>query len=994
MKNNRIKEILGNNDRKGERAIAILQALMAFTIFLLHIISASKNQWETISAVTISIAAMILMTSLLRVRASYAVQFSNLYSHTLTVFDGMLIFGLMLSYNLAYNLPLEVTFKTPTVIFLGLYTVVRVLRSDPWSILVAGITVLTGWLGIFTIAMLKGANITNSYAEYISSSKLLVGAVFELAAGYAAVVFILAFYTKSARQFVANTAHIEDLAIANLKAEENIQIFEELLQSSVDGVVIVDRNGQIERLNPAIETLFDYQGSELIGKNVSHLMSDENAQLLKHAIKHYLETDQSHLVGHSFESIGVKKDGTEFDIELSISEFNASGKVCFAGFIRDASHKTEALANEKRAKAQFENAMNAAMDAIILIDDQGKIINFNPAAEEIFGHKFEDISGKKLSDVIIPDRYREAHEKGMKHYLATGEGPVLDNRIEIEGLHSNGEEIQIELAIREIKGASGKLFIGYARDISERKSFEAQLLDAKNSAEMATRAKTSFLAMMSHEIRTPLNGVMGIHGLLKETKLDDDQKQLLETASESGQSLLTIINDLLDFSKLEAGKFEIENKPFNIRELVTSVINLIQPHADEKELKLVCDIEDSIPHFLMGDAARIRQILLNLSWNAIKFTEQGKVEILIENRTNDVISFSVKDTGIGISQEKHADLFAEFSTIDASYSGKFGGTGLGLAICKALVENMDGEIGLSSNLGRGSKFWFNLALNPSEESHKLTQAMENDELPIPDLSQLRVLIAEDNKTNQLITSRYLSHFGCQFEIANNGIEAVEKVMMNDFDIILMDISMPELNGYEATSKIRSIENKKKSELPIIAFTAYASKDDQAKIAESKMDGFIPKPFSREQLAKVILDNLNLRKDKTAQISTSETSNITEFDIAILDTILEDMEPEAVTNIFNEFNNDVQRYLSNANDGLENKSSELLERASHGIQGVSGMFGALQLSELAGRVNAVCHSDDHDKLYEEAAQLIKKTHDIIEATQSVEDYYLEKTSRIN
>lgn len=994
MKNNRIKEILGNNDRKGERAIAILQALMAFTIFLLHIISASKNQWETISAVTISIAAMILMTSLLRVRASYAVQFSNLYSHTLTVFDGMLIFGLMLSYNLAYNLPLEVTFKTPTVIFLGLYTVVRVLRSDPWSILVAGITVLTGWLGIFTIAMLKGANITNSYAEYISSSKLLVGAVFELAAGYAAVVFILAFYTKSVRQFVANTAHIEDLAIANLKAEENIQIFEELLQSSVDGVVIVDRNGQIERLNPAIETLFDYQGSELIGKNVSHLMSDENAQLLKHAIKHYLETDQSHLVGHSFESIGVKKDGTEFDIELSISEFNASGKVCFAGFIRDASHKTEALANEKRAKAQFENAMNAAMDAIILIDDQGKIINFNPAAEEIFGHKFEDISGKKLSDVIIPDRYREAHEKGMKHYLATGEGPVLDNRIEIEGLHSNGEEIQIELAIREIEGASGKLFIGYARDISERKSFEAQLLDAKNSAEMATRAKTSFLAMMSHEIRTPLNGVMGIHGLLKETKLDDDQKQLLETASESGQSLLTIINDLLDFSKLEAGKFEIENKPFNIRELVTSVINLIQPHADEKELKLVCDIEDSIPHFLMGDAARIRQILLNLSWNAIKFTQQGKVEILIENRTNDVISFSVKDTGIGISQEKHADLFAEFSTIDASYSGKFGGTGLGLAICKALVENMDGEIGLSSNLGRGSKFWFNLALNPSEESHKLTQAMENDELPIPDLSQLRVLIAEDNKTNQLITSRYLSHFGCQFEIANNGIEAVEKVMMNDFDIILMDISMPELNGYEATSKIRSIENKKKSELPIIAFTAYASKDDQAKIAESKMDGFIPKPFSREQLAKVILDNLNLRKDKTTQISTSETSNITEFDIAILDTILEDMEPEAVTNIFNEFNNDVQRYLSNANDGLENKSSELLERASHGIQGVSGMFGALQLSELAGRVNAVCHSDDHDKLYEEAAQLIKKTHDIIEATQSVEDYYLEKTSRIN
>jgi len=862
MQNNRIKEILENNDRKGERAIAILQALMAFTIFILHIISASKNQWESISAVTISIASMILMTSLLRVRASYAIQLSSFYSHILTVFDGMLIFGLMLSYNIAYNLPLEATFKTPTVIFLVLYTVVRVLRSDPWSILVAGVTVLTGWLSLFMIAIMEGANITTSYAEFISSDKLLIGAVFELAAGYAAVVFILAVYTKNARQFVANTAHIEDLAIANLKAEENIQIFEELLHSSVDGVVIVDRHGQIERLNPAIENLFNYKNSELIGENVSKLMSDENAELLKFAINHYLETDQSDLVGHSFESIGVKQDGTEFDIELSISEFNASGRVCFAGFIRDVSQRSQALANEKRAKAQFENAMNAAMDAIIIIDEEGKITNFNPAAEQTFGHKFDEIANKKLSDVIIPHRYRDAHDKGMNHYLNTGEGPVLNNRIEIEGLHASGEEIQIELAIREIEGATGKLFIGYARDISERKSFEAQLLGAKNSAEMATRAKTSFLAMMSHEIRTPLNGVLGIHGLLKETKLDEDQQQLLATASESGQSLLAIINDLLDFSKLEAGKFEIENKPFNIRDLVTSVINLIQPHADDKNLKLNYEIDEMIPQLLMGDAARIRQILLNLSWNAIKFTPKGKVDILIETRTNDVISFSVKDTGIGIAPEKHEDLFSEFSTIDASYSSRFGGTGLGLAICKALVENMNGEIGLSSNPGKGSKFWFNLALEACEAPKDSFESLEKTTERFPSgLSQVRVLIAEDNKTNQLITSRYLKHFGCEFEIANNGMEAVEKVMMHDFDIILMDISMPELNGYEATAKIRSIADHKKSTLPIIAFTAYASKEDQQKILDAGMDGFIPKPFSRQHLVNVILDNLELKDMK-------------------------------------------------------------------------------------------------------------------------------------
>lgn len=990
MENNRIKEILANNDRKGERAIAMLQALMAFTIFLLHIISASKNQWETISAVTIGIAVMILMTAWLRVRASYEVQLSTFYSHILTVFDGILIFGLMLSYNIAYSLPLEATFKTPTIIFLALYTVVRVLRSDPWSILVAGVTVLTGWLGLFSLAMMRGANITTSYAEFIASDKMLVGAVFELALGYAAVVFILAIYTKSARQFVANTAHIEDLAIANLKAEENIQIFEELLQSSVDGVVIVDRHGQIERLNPAIESLFNYRDSELIGKNVSALMSEENAELLKYAINHYLETDESDLVGHSFETTGVKRDGTEFDIELSISEFNASGRVCFAGFIRDVSQRTQALANEKRAKAQFENAMNAAMDAIIIIDDEGRIRNFNPAAEEIFGHKFDEIANKKLSDVIIPHRYRDAHDKGMSHYLETGEGPVLNNRIEIEGLHASGEEIQIELAIREIEGATGKLFIGYARDISERKSFEAQLLGAKNSAEMATRAKTSFLAMMSHEIRTPLNGVLGIHGLLKETKLDEDQRQLLETASESGQSLLAIINDLLDFSKLEAGKFEIENKPFNIRELVASVINLIQPHADDKHLKLTYEIDDMIPRLLMGDAARLRQILLNLSWNAIKFTPKGKVEILIETRSNDVISFSVKDTGIGIPLEKHQDLFSEFSTIDTSYSNKFGGTGLGLAICKALVENMKGEIGLSSNPGKGSKFWFNLSLEAcEEENNELENAKELAASISSSLSKIRVLIAEDNKTNQLITSRYLEHFGCSFEIAKNGIEAVEKVMMHDFDIILMDISMPELNGFEATAKIRKIADETKSALPIIAFTAYASKEDQDKILNAGMDGFVPKPFSREQLVKVISDNLHLEHDKPSSQTAIEEPNPSDFDLSVLDSILEDMKPEAVSNLFGEFNKDVQRYLSHANDGLKQKDTALLEKASHGIQGVSGMFGANQLCELANNVNQLCLNEEDENLYEEAAELIKKAQSIIKSTEALETYYVSK-----
>jgi len=227
----------------------------------------------------------------------------------------------------------------------------------------------------------------------------------------------------------------------------------------------------------------------------------------------------------------------------------------------------------------------------------------------------------------------------------------------------------------------------------------------------------------------------------------------------------------------------------------------------------------------------------------------------------------------------------------------------------------------ASNPGKGSKFWFNLALEACEAPKDSFESLEKTTERFPSgLSQVRVLIAEDNKTNQLITSRYLKHFGCEFEIANNGMEAVEKVMMHDFDIILMDISMPELNGYEATAKIRSIADHKKSTLPIIAFTAYASKEDQQKILDAGMDGFIPKPFSRQ--------------------------HIPDFDLSVLDSIVEDMEPEAVSNLFNEFHKDVERYLLHANDGLKQENTALLEKASHGIQGVSGMFGAHQLSELA------------------------------------------------
>ena len=488
----------------------------------------------------------------------------------------------------------------------------------------------------------------------------------------------------------------------------------------------------------------------------------------------------------------------------------------------------------------------------LLLMLRGRIVSFNPAAEEIFGFSRQDAIGQQLSELIIPEKHRAAHEAGLQHYLKTGEGPVLANRIEIEGLHANGSELQIELAIKDIDGPNGKLFIGYARNISDRKSAETELLFAKNTAEVANRAKASFLAMMSHEIRTPLNGVLGIMSLLEDTKLDADQGKLLHTARESGQSLLTIINDILDFSKLEAGKFEIQKHSFNVGRLMDSVLNLIRPQVEDKQLKIISSIDEKVSEYLYGDADRIRQILLNLAWNAVKFTEAGTIEVTCKIAINDdipSIRFNVKDTGIGIPVEKHDDLFAEFQTLDSNYVSKFGGTGLGLAICKALVVAMNGTIGVESKSGKGSDFWFEL---PLEAGEIITSAIvvENIEFEASyDLSGTRILVAEDNATNQLVISRFLTQLNCRFNLAGNGKEALDALQKRDYDIVLMDVSMPVMDGYEAIRHIRALEDDC-SQIPVIALTAYASSDDCEKLMSSGMSDVLPKPVFKNDLGKM------------------------------------------------------------------------------------------------------------------------------------------------
>ncbi len=535
----------------------------------------------------------------------------------------------------------------------------------------------------------------------------------------------------------------------------------------------------------------------------------------------------------------------------------------YSEFVRRA-EKREAM-HEQRYRELLDNAS----DIVYTLDLEGRLMTWSKAGEMITGYGQRELFQKDLAE-LVPAERREAARAWIRQ-TAEGRGPAT---FELVVTAKDGNPVILDVSTRAITRDGGFVgVLGFARDITERKRSEEEAQRAREAAEAASRLKSEFLANMSHEIRTPMNGILGMTELALETNLSKEQREFLEMVKMSADSLLDIINDILDFSKIEVGKLELDASPFNLRHLLETTLKLLMIRARQKGLHLTCEVDPRVPDGLLGDSTRLRQVLMNLAGNAIKFTENGSIQVGVQtaaiSRDEAVLRFEVRDTGIGIPPEKQQIIFEAFTQADGSTTRKYGGTGLGLTITKKLVNMMGGEINVQSEAGQGSIFSFALPF-PLTQSLPREKAKEEEsvfdsrmgapgtlELPAPPKrgdAPLRILLAEDNPANQKLILYLLEKQGCTLEVANDGKEAlalVEKAGPDGFDLILMDIQMPYLNGFEVTRIIRQNERESRSHLPIIALTAHAMKGDREKCLEAGMDAYISKPIDREELFQIV-----------------------------------------------------------------------------------------------------------------------------------------------
>ncbi len=608
-----------------------------------------------------------------------------------------------------------------------------------------------------------------------------------------------------------------------------------IVDSSDDAIISKTLDGVITSWNSAAERIFGYKVDEAVGQHISLIIPKSRLDE-EYVIIGKVRAGQR--IDH-FETLRCAKDGTLVDVSLTISPIHDDD-----GHVIGASNVARDIRISKaaeRTSAYLAAIVESSDDVIVSKNLDGIITSWNAAAQRVFGYTPEEAIGRHITLIIPPDKFEE--EYGI---LAKVKAGKRVEHFETVRRSKDGSLVDISVTVSPILDGRGRI-IGaskVARDIGERKRIEAQL-------EESNRRRDEFMANMSHELRTPLNAVIGLaHILSKSERLNPKEQQCVSMIRQSGDTLLALINNLLDFSKAETGSIQLEAIEFSLPETVEKCVMMMDAEIRAKGLAFQLSYNGPLREFYVGDPLRLQQVLTNLLANAVKFTDKGQIEVTVtlksENAENSCLALSVADTGVGIAPDKIDVIFDKFIQADASVARSHGGSGLGLSICKALAEAMGGRIYVQSTPGLGSTFTVELCLTHSDRDDRMNIEAGHDDV------RRNILVVEDFEPNVLVVSSVLDELGYSYDVATNGMEGFRRVERGAYDLILMDVQMPGMDGFESTRRIRQMESERGGHrTPIVAMTAHVFDRDKHKCLEAGMDDFIPKPFDPKQLESVL-----------------------------------------------------------------------------------------------------------------------------------------------
>ncbi|MHC1740265.1 MAG: response regulator [Anaerolineaceae bacterium] len=631
---------------------------------------------------------------------------------------------------------------------------------------------------------------------------------------------------------------------AILKAKKE---WEATFDSISDLLILADSAGVIQRMNRATIQTLKSSYTNLIGKNIETIFDEKKPNPVI--------GDPS---GVESKLIGVEGTYRVTCSELSLENDTSSLVYVFHDITRQK-HDEELITRQNQ---YYESVLKFSPVAIVTLDLNENIISCNPAFEQLFGYARTDVMGKNLDHLIMPTDTTEAIS--YTHQAMKGT-PVHGYTTRYR---KNGSPVEVEIYGVPVSIGNTRVgILGIYHDITD-------LINAKRAAEAADKAKSEFLANMSHEIRTPMNGVIGMIELLKDTPLDTEQRDYLSTANESAESLLTLINEILDFAKIESGQMTIENIDFDLRSMVEGVARTLATRAESKGLEVVCMVNRDIPSRVKGDPNRLRQVLVNLVGNAIKFTSQGEIvirAIVDEKKESGVrLLFSITDTGIGIPLDRQKAVFERFVQVDSTSTRKYGGSGLGLAISAQLVKLMGGEIGVQSEPGQGSTFWFTITtLKPSEEGTR--------PLVIPvDLKNLPIMVVDDNQTNRSIIGKIVSGFGCEVTQVSSGSQALT-ILRNSFSkgkpfkLVLLDMQMPDMDGEQVLKEIKTDSDLRNT--AIVILTSMGHRGDAVRLESLGCSAYLLKPVRQKELFNTILTVMGQQQTSKMQTAPIITRHV-------------------------------------------------------------------------------------------------------------------------